>query len=160
MRRLLQLGANPSGVGEPLPGPAPKPYCPLSAAVLTGGGDERAVAAAPAIVKLLLVRPAAQRACGGARCWEAAPAAVPGGEGLRAIEHTALHVLRCACSALQAAGADPLAPSVRRRCSTLRCACGSEFLKNGEHLQGGWLLTACGWLHAACCALLPACGCT
>lgn len=28
-------------------------------------------------------------------------------------------------------GADPLAPAVRRRCSTLRCACGSEFLPNG-----------------------------
>lgn len=31
-----------------------------------------------------------------------------------------------------AAGADPLAHSVRRRCSVLRCACGSEFLPNGS----------------------------
>lgn len=32
---------------------------------------------------------------------------------------------------LLAAGADPLAHSVRRRCSVLRCAAGSEFLANG-----------------------------
>lgn len=54
VRRLLQLGADASGVGQPLPGPAPKPYCPLSAVVLTSG-NERALAAAPTIVKLLLV---------------------------------------------------------------------------------------------------------
>lgn len=55
MRRLLQLGADASGVGQPLPGPAPKPYCPLSAVVLTSAGNERAMAAVPTIVKLLLV---------------------------------------------------------------------------------------------------------
>ena len=41
---------------------------------------------------------------------------------------------------LLAAGADPLAASVRRRCSTLRCACGSEFLRSLppllDHLEG------------------------
>ncbi len=55
VRRLLQLGADPSGVGQPLAGPAPKPYCPLSAAVLTSAGNQRAMAAVPTIVKLLLV---------------------------------------------------------------------------------------------------------
>ncbi|KAL4457389.1 hypothetical protein ABPG75_012254 [Micractinium tetrahymenae] len=43
---------------------------------------------------------------------------------------------------LLAAGADPLGHSSRRRCSTLRCACGSEFLPNRtlplllDHLEG------------------------
>lgn len=54
---------------------------------------------------------------------------------------------------LLAAGADPLGHSSRRRCSTLRCACGSEFLPNRtlplllDHLEGrmrvGRLVSSC-----------------
>lgn len=56
---------------------------------------------------------------------------------------------------LLAAGADPLGPSSRRRCSALRCACGSEFLPNRtlplllDHLEGrlaqGRLVRGGGW---------------
>lgn len=80
VRRLLELGADASGVGTPMDG-LPKPYTPLSATVLTAGDQ-------PSVQPM--------------------------------------------CAALLAAGADPLAPSVRRRCSVLRCACGSEFLSNGS----------------------------
>lgn len=60
---------------------------------------------------------------------------------------------------LLAAGADPLGHSSRRRCSTLRCACGSEFLPNRtlplllDHLEGqlsaGQLVRGRGWCAEA-----------
>lgn len=142
VRRLLQLGADASGVGQPLPSPAPKPYSPLSAVVLTSAGNERAMAAAPTIVKLLLVGAGSWRStwlscrrCGREGLDGACRHLVPQSRTAAGVLLLGKQAAPCLCfmpsPLLQAHGADPLAPSVRRRCSTLRCACGSEFLRNG-----------------------------